>query len=166
MPRWTCPSCGREFGRARQSHVCSSGCTVDDAFRERPPWARSVYEAVLAHLTGLGPVHVDAVSVGVFLKSDRKAVEVRPRARTVLLYLYLPRRVEDDRLRVVTRRSGDRIVHSLSLHGPEDLDDQALQWLTQSYHLATDLDAGTPPQAAPKAAPGTAEAQVSARGTR
>jgi hypothetical protein len=25
MSRWACPACDREFGRARQSHVCLSG---------------------------------------------------------------------------------------------------------------------------------------------
>ncbi len=113
-------------------------------------------------------MHVDAVSVGVFLKSDRKVVEVRPGARTVVLHLYLPRPVEGGRLRVVTRRAGDRVVHRLSLRGPDDLDAEVLQWLCEAYALATDADPGhdPEPEPAPAPTPAPAPAEVSAPGTR
>ena len=83
MPRWTCPRCDREFGRAQQSHTCVPGCTVDATFAGRPPQLRAVYDAIFAYVRGLGPVHEDAVGVGVFLKRDRKLAEVRPRSRDV-----------------------------------------------------------------------------------
>ena len=108
MPRWTCPRCDREFGRANQSHTCVPGCTVDASFAGRPPRLRGVYDEIVAHLLdlGLGPVHEDAVGVGVFLKRDRKLAEVRPRSRDVSLALYLPRHVPDPRFsRVIGRGS-------------------------------------------------------------
>jgi hypothetical protein len=52
------------------------GCAVDATFAGRPPRLRAVCDAILAHLVSLGPVHEDAVSVGVFLKRDRKLAEV------------------------------------------------------------------------------------------
>jgi hypothetical protein len=97
MARWTCPRCDREFGRARQSHTCVPGITVDAAFAGRPPRLRASYDEILAHLDSLGTVHEDAVSVGVFLKRDRKLAEVRPRSRDVSLALYLPRPDPDPR---------------------------------------------------------------------
>jgi hypothetical protein len=59
---------------------------------------RGVYDAILAHVRSLGPVHEDTVGVGVFLKRDRKLAEVRPRSRDVWLALYLPRTVHDPRI--------------------------------------------------------------------
>ena len=82
---------------ASQSHTCVPGCTVDATFAGRPPRLRAVYDAIAAHLLGLGPVHEDAVGVGVFLKRDRKLAEVRPRTRDVSLALYLPRPAHDPR---------------------------------------------------------------------
>ena len=70
VARWTCPRCDREFGRARQGHTCVPGCTVDETFAGHSPEQRGVYNAILAHLQSLGPVHEDAVGVGVFLKRD------------------------------------------------------------------------------------------------
>jgi hypothetical protein len=33
---------------------------------------RAIYDAIMAHLRELGPVHTDVVAVGVFLKRDMK----------------------------------------------------------------------------------------------
>ena len=91
--RWTCPSCDREFGRARTSHVCVPGTTVESVFAGRPAYMLEVYQTILARLRESGPVHEDAVTVGVFLKARRKIAEVRPMVRGVKLHLFLPRPV-------------------------------------------------------------------------
>jgi hypothetical protein len=81
VTRWTCPQCDREFGSANQAHTCIPGCTVDATFAGRPAAQRAVYDAILAHLVTLGPVHEDAVGVGVLLKRDRKLAEIWPGSR-------------------------------------------------------------------------------------
>ncbi len=89
-------------------------------------------------MAGLGPVHEDAVSVGVFLKSDRKLAEVRPRSRDVWLALYLPRPDRDPRFARVLGPGGPRVVHILLLRQPEDVDDQVRRWLTEAFIHASD----------------------------
>jgi len=106
---------------------------VDDTFAGRPPALRAVYDAILAHLRTLGPVHEDAVGVGVFLKRDRKLAEVRPRSGDVLLGLYLPRPVPDRRFSKVIGPSGPRVVHLLPLRDAADVDDQVRGWLTEAF---------------------------------
>lgn len=138
MPRWTCPRCDREFGRARQSHTCVPGVTVDQAFAGRPDWMRAVYDELLAHLDSLGPVHEDAVSVGVFLKADRKLAEVRPRSRDVSLALYLPRPQPGPRFARILGRDSPRVVHVLLLRQPADVDDEVRRWLTEAFLHACD----------------------------
>lgn len=133
VSRWTCPRCDREFANPNQSHTCVPGCTVDAAFAGRPPRLRAVYDAILAHLQDLGPVHEDAVSVGVFLKADRKLAEVRPRSRDVSLALYLPRPVRDPRIARVLGPAAPRVVHFLLLREPEEVDDQVRTWLTEAF---------------------------------
>jgi hypothetical protein len=91
--RWSCPSCDREFGRANSAHTCVPGTTVDSVFAGRPPYMRSVYDEIVAALRESGPVHEDAVTVGVFLKARRKIAEVRPMARSLRVWLLLPREV-------------------------------------------------------------------------
>jgi hypothetical protein len=91
VTRWTCPACERQFARAHQAHVCVPGGTIDESFAGRPPVQREIFDTLLAYLRTLGPVHIDAVRVDVFLYSDRKLAEVRPRTRSLALIVVLPR---------------------------------------------------------------------------
>ena len=153
MARWTCPRCDREFGRARQAHTCLPGGTVADSFAGRPPGQRAVYDALIAHLRTLGPVHEDAVGVGVFLKRTSKLAEVRPQARWVSLAIVLPRAerseagperpsereaqpVPDPRIDRVIRIGADRVAHFVKLATVDDVDDQVRAWLTAAYAAA------------------------------
>lgn len=138
VSRWICPRCDREFGRARQSHVCVPGCTVEECFAPWPESYREIYDRVVDHLATLGPVHADAVGVGVFLKSDRKLAEVRPKARSLNLLLFLPRPVEHARIARRLPASGDRTVHVVKLLAPDDVDEQVCHWLAESFDAATD----------------------------
>lgn len=138
MPRWTCPRCDREFGRANQSHTCLPGGTVDAALAGHEPRLRAIYDAIASHLRSLGPVHEDAVAVGVFLKRDRKLAEVRPRSRDVSLALYLPRPVRDRRIATAGGAGASRVVHILLLRDAEDVDDWVRDLLTEAFLHASD----------------------------
>lgn len=136
MARWTCPECDREFGAARQPHTCVPGNTVDETFAGRPAAWRAVYDALLARLAGCGPVHEDAVKVGVFLLNERKFAEVRPMARSVKVYFFLPRRLDHPRLAGQLRVSADRVMHTVKLTSPADVDDELAGWLAEAYDTA------------------------------
>ena len=138
MARWTCPRCDREFGRARQGHTCVPGCTVNETFAGHSPAQRAVYDAIIGHVRSLGPVHEDAVGVGVFLKRDRKLAEVRPRSRDVSLALYLPRTVHDPRIARVLGPGSPRVVHVLLLRAATEVNAQLRDWLTEAFLHASD----------------------------
>jgi len=97
-----------------------------------------IYEAVVEPLRALGPVHEDAVNVGVFLKSDRKLAEFRPRVRSVLLSIVLPTVRDDPRVMRVFTSAPDRHYHAIKLANPGEVDDQVRSWLAEAYDLNTD----------------------------
>jgi hypothetical protein len=138
MARWMCPNCEREFASANQAHVCIPGITVNDLLARHPRWASEIYDAVIAHLGSIGPIHEDAVNVGVFLKSDRKIAEFRPRVRSVLLSLYLPYELSDSRIARTMPAGADRVVHMIKLVDVDQVDDQLREWLTEAYDFNTD----------------------------
>jgi hypothetical protein len=138
VARWICPRCDRKFGKGNQAHVCVPGITVDELLSRHPTWVGEIYAAVLDRLGGVGPVHEDAVNVGVFLKSDRQIAQFRPRVRSVQLALFLPERVEDPRIARWMRTGAHRIVHVINLTSAEQVDDQLGQWLEESYDFNTD----------------------------
>ena len=93
MTRWTCARCEREFGSVHQAHTCVPGITVEALLARHPAWVADIYRTLIGRLRSLGPVHEDAVNVGIFLKSDRKIAEFRPRVRSVQLFS-LPARAD------------------------------------------------------------------------
>jgi len=137
VARWTCPRCAREFGRARQSHTCLPGNSVERTFAGRPQEQRAIYDAIMAFVATLGPVHADAVQVGVFLKADRKLAELRPKSKWLSCNVYMPRLINDPRIERSVRVSAVTVVNEVKLHTVADVDDQVQAWLTEAFDAAT-----------------------------
>ena len=137
MARWTCPRCDREFGRANQAHGCVPGGTIDATFAGVPPERRRAADAVVAFVEALGPVHLDAVAVGLFLKADRTLVELRPRPRSLELWIVLDRFVDGPRVHRHVRASSTRAVKVVRLVDEGDFDDSVRAMLVEAYALAT-----------------------------
>ena len=133
MPGWTCPDCGRLFRRRGQSHECAPALSIDEYFATGPPWERPVFDAVIAHLDTVGPVHVEPVSVGIFLKRSQSFAQLRPLSRWVALSMRLPRRVESPRIARKVVPYGPWFHHVVNLRGAKDVDDDVRGWLTEAY---------------------------------
>lgn len=130
---WTCPQCERRFRRVRQPHECSPAMTLEAYFSTGPAHERPIFEAVMRHVETLGPVHVEPVSVGIFLKRVQTFAQLRPRDWWVALSFSLPRQVEHEliiRKVVVYHR---RYHHVANLRSPDDLDERLCSWLVEAY---------------------------------
>ena len=133
MAGWTCPACQRRFRRARQSHECSPAMTIDEYFSTGPPHERPIFDAVMSHVSTLGPVHVEPVSVGIFLKRSQTFAELRPKDRWVALSFSLPHAVQHERITRKVAVYHGRYYHVANLRSPDDFDDQLRAWLTTAY---------------------------------
>ena len=133
---WTCPECGRLFAKRGQGHDCAPGLSLDEYFATGPAHERPVYDAVMAHLATVGPVHADIVSVGIFLKNPYNFAQLRPMQRWVALGFSLRR---EARHRTITRkveRYGARYWHTANVATPADLDVGLGDLLTEAYRTA------------------------------
>ena len=155
---WTCPNCSRSFRRQGQSHECAPALSLEEYFSTGPAWEQPIFEAVLAHLQTLGPMTVEPVSVGIFIKSNGSFVELRPLSKWVALSFPLMRRVSHPRIARKPIESGRKIYHFVNLHSPKDVDDQVKSWLSESFDawaLAESTKKGEPWQKEPKRTPGS-----------
>ena len=107
--------------------------SLEAYFSTGPARERPIFEAVLAHLERLGPIHVEPVSVGIFLKSNGGFVELRPMTRWVALSFPMARRIDHPRIARKPVRNGSRWHHVVNLTEADDVDDQLRDWLTESY---------------------------------
>jgi hypothetical protein len=133
MAGWDCPDCGRRFRRAGQSHECSPAMSLDEYFATGPDWERPIFEAVMAHLGTVGPVHVEPVSVGIFLKRAQSFAQLRPMTRWVALSFGLPREVRSSKISRKVIAYGSRYHHVVNVRTPADVDDDVRAWLTEAY---------------------------------
>jgi Domain of unknown function (DUF5655) len=109
--------------------------TLDEYFSTGPPHEYPVFRAVLGYLVTLGPVHVEPVSVGIFIKKSGSFVELRPMTKWVAMWFPLPRRVTHSRIARKPIVAGSRIYHVVNLRDPADLTDEVKGWLAESYEF-------------------------------
>jgi hypothetical protein len=110
--------------------------SLEDYFSTGPPHERPVFDAVMAALAGAGPVHVEPVSVGIFLKNPRKFAELRPMQRWVAVSFPLGRRASHRTIvRKVVPYSG-RYHHTANVASPDDVDDVLAGLLREAYEEA------------------------------
>jgi hypothetical protein len=107
--------------------------SLEDYFATGPERERPIFDAVMAHLSSVGPMHVEPVSVGIFIKRSRTFVELRPKQKWVALSFVLSRAVDHPKIDRKLQGSGSRTYHVVNLRTPEDLDDDVCGWLTESY---------------------------------
>jgi len=135
MP-WTCPRCGRSFGRRDQPHSCTPALDLDDWLAARPPLVREVVDATAAALADYDDVTFEATKAAVMVKRARTFAEVRPRRAGVELSFIVSRRVDDARIASTLDLTRTRIVHRLELASAAELDDQVRAWLTEAYRAS------------------------------
>jgi hypothetical protein len=139
MNNWTCAECGRQFGRRNQSHTCAPAMSLEDYFAVGDPLERAIFDVVAEHLETLGPLNVEAVSVGLFFKRSRTFAELRPKRDRVELAVLLSSRVEHPRIARTIRTSGLRSAYFINLRAAHDVDEDVKGWLTEAY-LSSPVD--------------------------
>jgi len=137
VTRWTCPECGRLFARTRQGHECAPAMSLEEFLAGGPPHEAPIVEAILAGLADLD-VHVEPVSVGVFLKRPRKFAELRTMRRWEAVSFTLGRTLRSRRVSRKVYDTGRGYWHVVNVHTPDEVDDELLGWLRESYDLAAD----------------------------
>jgi hypothetical protein len=113
--------------------------SLDDYMATAPPHEVPVVETVLDHVRSLGPVHIEPVSVGLFLKRGGQCfAQLRPLTRWEALLLRMPRRLDSRKIARKVEGSGPVFWHTVNLHTPADADDDVRDWLTEAYLAAAD----------------------------
>jgi hypothetical protein len=110
--------------------------TLEDYFSTGPAHERPVFDAVMAALADAGPVHVEPVSVGIFLKNPHKFAELRPLQHWVGVAFSLGRVAHH---RTIVRKvipTGARYWHVANVASPADVDETLVNLLVEAYEMA------------------------------
>ncbi|MDH3704663.1 MAG: DUF5655 domain-containing protein [Acidimicrobiia bacterium] len=134
--RWTCPACDRQFGRRNQSHQCDPVVSYDQWFVDRPAHWQPIADRVIDHLESLGDIVVDAAAVGLLVKRRFTFVEMRPVRSDLRLSMIHPHPIDDPRIVRRVQLSANRTAHFVDLNHEGAVDQQLLDWLTESFLVA------------------------------
>ncbi|MEM8925322.1 MAG: DUF5655 domain-containing protein [Actinomycetota bacterium] len=141
MAKWTCPECGRPFGRVNQGHMCSPPMSLDDYFASAHEREQAIFEVINAHLEDLGPFDIDPVSVGILLKNGPVFAELRTKTKWVAVCFKLPVKLSSNRFSrkvVPSGGHGGSFYHVVNVADAAEIDDVLLDWLTEAYIAAED----------------------------
>lgn len=114
--------------------------TIDEYFSTGPPLERPIFEAVMAVLANVGPVTVEPVSVGIFLKRAQTFAQLRPMQQWVALSFGLRRRATH---RTITRKLieyNGRYHHVANLRSVTDFDEALSHLVIEAYTQSPDVD--------------------------
>lgn len=134
MARWTCPACGRTFGRSGQGHHCVPVQQLGAYLTALPVGHRTIAEDILALFQDMDDIVVEAADAGLFFKRSRKFAQLRPRRDWLVLIFLLHRELQDPRIRRTARATSTSTAHWVRLQAPTDIDDDIRGWLIEAYH--------------------------------
>jgi hypothetical protein len=107
--------------------------SLEEYFSTGPAHERPVFDAVHEYVRTLGPVHVEPVSVGIFIKKSGSYIELRPMTRWVAMSFPLPRRLVHPQIARKPIEAGSKTYHIVNMRGPDDLTEDVRTWLAESY---------------------------------
>ena len=136
---WTCPTCGRRFHRAGQTHVCDT-TTVEDHLRDRDPAVVALFHAFVRAVQDAGPFEYSPIKAQIGFRGQKRIFAgVRLTRQGLEGYLDLPRSVDSSRFRNVAPYTRRLFVHHFVLMSLDQLDAEFTGWIHEAYQVGQGL---------------------------
>jgi Domain of unknown function (DUF5655) len=130
---WTCPKCGRRFVGRNMSHACGD-YSVEAFLAGKGERARELFNVFEGLVAACGPYEVAPAKTRVaFMGRVPFASANSLSDRGMNIHFGLPRRLRSRRIRK-EEELGSWFVHHLRITSVDELDDELLAWLRESYH--------------------------------
>ena len=130
---WSCPRCGRSFHRKDQPHSCELR-DIESHFTGKSDHLRPLYELLVGRIRDFGPVKISPVKNAIIISAKTTFLAIKPRRGHLELEFLLDHPVEDFPITQSVRASMNRYAHFIKVDRREDINDQLMDWLLQSYN--------------------------------
>lgn len=131
---WTCPTCGRVFGKAKQPHSCKR-VPLKEHFRNKDK-AKELFdhlvELVNAHI---GPTKIISLPCCVHLFGACDFLAALPKRDGLEIRFALNRKLDSPRLKNSVPLSSTTVKNCFDIYKKEELDHEFMGWVGQSYFL-------------------------------
>jgi uncharacterized protein DUF5655 len=132
-PLWTCPKCGRRFVSRNLWHACGD-YSVEGLVQGKGARAREMFNWFEELIAACGPYEIAPAKTRVaFMARVRFAGIQNVSDRGMTVAFALPRPMPHPRIRKVEEITSGWFGHFFRVRTPEELDDEVLGWLRESY---------------------------------
>lgn len=128
---WTCPKCGRQFGRKGQVHSCRS-FPLELHFK-RKPIGKSLYDAFKKKLeSNLGSVKTESLECCIHFVSSFTFVAIKILKDRIRIDFALNRPLDSPRIRQKVQMSTNRYLHIIDINNEAAIDEELIEWIREA----------------------------------
>jgi len=131
---WTCPKCGRIFGKAKQPHSCQQ-IPLEYHFHGKA-MARDLFDFLVAQINGqIGDCQIISIPCCVHLFGTYDFLAVLPKKDGLEIRFALDRQLNTPRLKISVPISAKVFKNCFQISHKEEINSEIIGWLKESYHL-------------------------------
>lgn len=131
---WTCPTCGRAFGRQGQSHSCRT-MALEQHFRNKAT-AKGLFDQLCEEInSSIGQCEVISLPCCIHLCGKYDFLAAFPRRDRLEISVALDRPLEGHRVRQSVAISATSYRSCVDLRSRPEIDEELMAWLAEAYHL-------------------------------
>lgn len=129
---WTCPKCGRQFERKRQSHSCRP-FKIEQHFKEKPA-EKELYEKLkLAVKKQVGAFKVESLECCIHFVSTFTFTAVKIMGGKLRVDFALSRKIKDKRIVQEVKMSAHRWLYFVDIYKEDEIDKKLLRWIKDAH---------------------------------
>ena len=132
---WTCPKCKRLFKRKDQQHSCVL-ITTESLFDKRPSELKKLYDRISKEVKKFGDCREETVKLDTILfKTKSSFLGIKVKKDHLVIEYFLDHLEDVPPVFKYLQTSRNRVVHYVAISDREDINQQLIRWMKQSYDL-------------------------------
>jgi hypothetical protein len=131
---WQCPACGEKFVTKNMWHSCGK-FSLEDLFARSEPHVFEFYQDFAALVKSCGPVTIIPQKTRLVFQARVRFISCTPRKNYLLCSFGLSRKLASPRFHKITRYAPRWFGHEYRLTAKEELDDELIVWIRESYDV-------------------------------
>ncbi|MBV6440945.1 MAG: hypothetical protein DYG98_16805 [Haliscomenobacteraceae bacterium CHB4] len=130
---WTCPNCGRQFERQRQSHSCRP-FALEQHFIGKET-GRLLYEALREALEKqIGSFKIESLECCIHFVRTSTFAAVKILKDKIRVDFALNRGIESERFHQSVQMSAHRYLYDIDIMKETEIDKELIEWIQEAYN--------------------------------
>jgi len=131
---WICLKCGRIFDHKFQPHSCKK-IPLEEHFGNKPR-ARELFDLLVKEAdTKIGKCRIISLPCCIHLFGTYNFLAALPKKDRLEIRFALPRKLDSPRFRQGVPLSAKSYKNCLDISSQQEIDEELIKWLDESYHL-------------------------------